>query len=195
MASYFLLYSSPESIRRYRVASIYMPLGLLALGAYGLWMAAPPHNDPSIVQGILAITALYLALHYTGQTWGMMASYAYLHGIRFSNRERVVLRGCLRVMVGWHMVWALRSSPAYVPAPLLPWAESCMQVLNIAALVSLAVGIFTLLALRRRLQSPLPASLVFVSLINIHHYFIDGCIWHIRNPEVRADLFAHIRSR
>jgi hypothetical protein len=34
--------------------------------------------------------------------------------------------------------------------------------------------------------------LVFVSLINIHHYFIDGCIWHISNPEVRASLFAHM---
>jgi hypothetical protein len=31
------------------------------------------------------------------------------------------------------------------------------------------------------------------SVINIHHYFIDGCIWHISNPVVRQDLFAHTR--
>jgi hypothetical protein len=34
---------------------------------------------------------------------------------------------------------------------------------------------------------------VAVALINIHHYFIDGCIWHIRNPVVSEELFAHVR--
>jgi hypothetical protein len=28
--------------------------------------------------------------------------------------------------------------------------------------------------------------------INIHHYFTDGVIWKISNPEVRKDLFAHV---
>ena len=28
--------------------------------------------------------------------------------------------------------------------------------------------------------------------INIHHYFVDGCIWKISNPAVRRDLFAHL---
>jgi hypothetical protein len=37
-------------------------------------------------------------------------------------------------------------------------------------------------------------TLVFLALINIHHYFIDGCIWHIRSPEVREDLFAHTKK-
>jgi hypothetical protein len=27
--------------------------------------------------------------------------------------------------------------------------------------------------------------------INIHHYFTDGVLWKISNPEVRAQLFAH----
>jgi hypothetical protein len=30
--------------------------------------------------------------------------------------------------------------------------------------------------------------------INIHHYFTDGVIWKISNPEVRKDLFAHVVS-
>jgi hypothetical protein len=29
--------------------------------------------------------------------------------------------------------------------------------------------------------------------INIHHYFTDGVIWKISNPEVRKELFAHVR--
>jgi hypothetical protein len=28
--------------------------------------------------------------------------------------------------------------------------------------------------------------------INIHHYFTDGVIWKISNPEVRKELFAHV---
>jgi len=29
--------------------------------------------------------------------------------------------------------------------------------------------------------------------INIHHYFTDGVIWKISNPEVRKELFAHVQ--
>jgi hypothetical protein len=32
---------------------------------------------------------------------------------------------------------------------------------------------------------------VIASVINIHHYFIDGCIWRISNPVVSKELFAH----
>jgi hypothetical protein len=32
----------------------------------------------------------------------------------------------------------------------------------------------------------------FVLLINIHHFFIDGAAWKLRNPEVRRELFAHV---
>lgn len=287
MASYSLLYSSGEYIRRYRTAAVVMPIGLLLVGALGLWCAAPPHGDATIIQGILVITALYLALHYTGQVWGMMASYAYIHGIRFSAGERTLLRGCLRTMALWQMTWALTTSPSYIPVALISYASPCMHILNCAAIVSLLLGAATLLHLRRRVRAPLPPTivlpfgslyvwyaflfvypqslfwvqifhsiqylsfpfrvemnrfsmqkvditsserwrhlftyscaltgaslfvfvgidkglnypaggyenyfLVLVALINIHHYFIDGCIWHISNPEVRADLFAHIR--
>ena len=30
--------------------------------------------------------------------------------------------------------------------------------------------------------------------VNIHHFFIDGAMWKLRNPEVRRELFRHIRS-
>ena len=30
--------------------------------------------------------------------------------------------------------------------------------------------------------------------VNIHHYTIDGVIWKLRNPAVRRDLFAHLKS-
>jgi hypothetical protein len=39
----------------------------------------------------------------------------------------------------------------------------------------------------------LPLSLSVISFINLHHYFIDGVIWKIRNPQVRRDLFRHLQ--
>ena len=36
---------------------------------------------------LIAVASAYLAWHYTGQVWGMMASYAYLEGARFEPIE------------------------------------------------------------------------------------------------------------
>jgi hypothetical protein len=35
-------------------------------------------------------------------------------------------------------------------------------------------------------------AILTASLISIHHYFIDGCIWKLSNPDVRKILFSHI---
>ena len=35
------------------------------------------------------------------------------------------------------------------------------------------------------------APILILMFINIHHYFTDGVLWKISNPEVRAQLFAH----
>ena len=37
------------------------------------------------------------------------------------------------------------------------------------------------------------APILLLMFINIHHYFTDGVIWKISNPEVRRDLFAHVK--
>ncbi len=44
-------------------------------------------------------------------------------------------------------------------------------------------------------ETPMPPYFVALvaAFVNIHHYFIDGAIWKIRNPEVRRDLFAHLK--
>jgi hypothetical protein len=36
------------------------------------------------------------------------------------------------------------------------------------------------------------APVLILMFINIHHYFTDGVIWKISNPEVRKELFAHV---
>lgn len=34
--------------------------------------------------------------------------------------------------------------------------------------------------------------ILLVTSINLHHFFVDGAIWKISNPEVRRDLFSHL---
>jgi hypothetical protein len=34
---------------------------------------------------------------------------------------------------------------------------------------------------------------LILMFVNIHHYFTDGVIWHISNPDVRRELFAHVK--
>src|SRR5207237_6665706 len=35
--------------------------------------------------------------------------------------------------------------------------------------------------------------ILILMFLNIHHYFTDGVIWKISNPEVRRELFAHVQ--
>ncbi|HWH52580.1 MAG TPA: hypothetical protein VN651_13615, partial [Gemmatimonadaceae bacterium] len=37
------------------------------------------------------------------------------------------------------------------------------------------------------------APILILMFINVHHYFTDGVIWKISNPEVRKELFAHVQ--
>jgi hypothetical protein len=36
------------------------------------------------------------------------------------------------------------------------------------------------------------AAILLGAMVNIHHYYIDGCVWKISTPEVRKDLFRHL---
>lgn len=35
----------------------------------------------------------------------------------------------------------------------------------------------------------------FVACVAIHHYFIDGAVWKLRNPKVRRELLSHLEAR
>lgn len=284
MASYRLLYSSRESVLSYPMASIVVPAFLCAYALFAIWAVGVGITMP--VEAMLMIMALYLALHYTGQAWGMMASYAFLGGIKFSPEERRQFRICLRVMAVWHMLWALiifGRPPAWLASEL----GHAMSVLNAMAIVSFLWGAMLFRRMSIRLGTKIPHTVIlpFLSLyvwyfflwifpqalfwvqlshslqylafpirvelnrsvdgtstlekesslhivqylialiftsfvvffgidklinypnggfeaawvvisagINIHHYFIDGCIWHISNPVVGKQLFAHLQK-
>lgn len=293
MASYRLVYRSRETILAHKWASLGVPLLLLAYLVAAIVMV-----DYTQVLGIglVTIASVYLAWHYTGQVWGMMASFAYLDGTSFDATERRLVRTSLRILLAWHLAWFLYTqlrdpsrvellyrlmSAATVVAfalgaigiarqarrtgrrpPLLsvtawlaifvwyavmardPKAIFWVQIAHSIQYLSFPVRVefnraaratregdvgaahpthagalrhmvlygVLLLAVSVVVSQVVPNSLMGVignifgeeparaapililMFINIHHYFTDGVLWKISNPEVRKDLFAHVHA-
>jgi hypothetical protein len=281
MASYRLVYRSRESILRHRWASMYVPAILLSYIVVAIWVA---QSSPVLVIVLVSVASGYLAWHYTGQVWGMMASYAYLAGVAFDKTERLLVRTSLRILLAWHVTWFLYTQlkdptavrPIYrvisagtivalvlglaglarmrrrtgklPPArALVAWAAifvwyammardpkaifwiqifhalqylafpvrvemntagrgrphaAVMRHVAIYALVLLAVSLLVSRVVPGAAMSVVgnifgeepgrAAPILILMFLNIHHYFTDGVIWKISNPEVRKELFAHV---
>lgn len=104
MSTYGLLYRSKETVTRYPVASIWMPLALavycVAATIAGAWTAVPAR--------LAAFAAgSYLAWHYTGQAWGMIATFTYLDKKSIPDDVRTNMRRSLRTLVAFHVGWFL----------------------------------------------------------------------------------------
>jgi hypothetical protein len=290
MASYRIVYRSREMILRHKWATIYIPAIMLVYTVLALWEA---QYSPVLVIVFVSVSSAYLAWHYTGQVWGMMASYAYLGGSSFDKSERRLVRTSLRILLVWQVTWFLYTQlrdpsvvrPFYYlisagtaaafivgviglakmrkrtgklpPArALVAWLALFVWYAMIArdpkaifwiqiahALQYLAfpirVEMNRMVAAERSEKSPgarggrfvlhmvlygvglLVVSLVVAQVvplsamgavgrmfgeepgkaapililmfINVHHYFTDGVIWKISNPEVRKELFAHVQ--
>ncbi|MBY0489910.1 MAG: hypothetical protein K2R93_08715 [Gemmatimonadaceae bacterium] len=290
LASYRLVYGSRAMVMKHKWASMGVPALLL------LWIiAAIVMTDwtQTLGIGLVTVASVYLAWHYTGQAWGMMASFAYLAGTGFDARERTLIRTSLRIMLTWHLAWFLYTQlrdPTRV--------EIVYQVASAATVIAFALGAWGLVRMRQRTGKNPPllaitawlaifvwyavmardpkalfwvqiahslqylvfpfrveynraagtttvvkeaptttgaravvhmaiyavlllvasvlvsqvvpnalmgvignvfgevpaqaAPILILMFINVHHYFTDGVLWKISNPEVRRDLFAHV---
>ena len=105
MASYRLVYRSRETILRHKWASIYVPADSRRLHRRSRSGRRSARRCWSII--LVSVSSAYLAWHYTGQVWGMMASYAYLGGAAFEKTERLLIRTGLRILLAWHVTWFL----------------------------------------------------------------------------------------
>jgi len=283
MASYRIVYRSREMILKHKWASIYIPALLLL---YSVIAVSSGESSRVLVIILISISSAYLAWHYTGQVWGMMASYAYLDGTRFEDSERFLIRTSLRILLAWHVTWFLYTQlrdptlvrPLYYlvsagtlvavslgaiglakvrrrtgklpPARALvawiaifvwyammardPKAIFWIQIAHALQYIAFPVRVeinktidggsrarfvlhmalygIGLLALSYIVAQVVPgramdvvadvfgeepgkaAPILILTFINIHHYFTDGVIWKISNPEVRKELFAHIQK-
>ena len=278
LASYRMLYQSRANAMRYPFASVWLPFGLLSY-----CMAAMLLNSsvPWLISAAVIVASLYLALHYTGQTWGMMASLAFIDTVRFSDRQKRLFRQSLNFLLLWQVVWGLSvlepkpkwladllSDLAFLP-PILMALAACTGLLGTAllarttplrrlrllvpyialyfwyALLSISflalpliqffhalqylvfpvrveinradsgkhagrqvteylfamllLGAVIFLLIPAYCENSAPELLggvnLLIAAINIHHFYIDGCMWKISQPLVRDELFAHLNQQ
>ncbi|MEP6834802.1 MAG: hypothetical protein ABJB74_15515 [Gemmatimonas sp.] len=162
MASYRLVYANRESIRAHKWASMYVPLILFVYIVIAIWQA---QYSQAMVIVLITVASVYLAWHYTGQVWGMMASFAFLDGEKFDVTERRLIRTSLRILLVWHLAWFLytqlrdpsRVYGVYVAA-------------SAATIVALILGIVGLVHLRRR-TGRMPPKLALVAWLAIFTWY------------------------
>jgi hypothetical protein len=152
MASYRLVYGSREMILRHKWASIYIPAILLAYIAVALWDAQLHPTQPVLAILLVAVASGYLAWHYTGQVWGMMASYAYLAGARFERVERILIRTGLRILLAWQVAWFLYTQ---LGNPEL--VRPLYMAISAGTVVAFVLGAIGILVMRRRIGRLPPA--------------------------------------
>lgn len=287
MGSYSLLYRPRENIKKYPFAAIYVPLALVLVVIASVatennasWSSISVNQDVAYLFWLTA--AFYLAWHYTGQAWGMIAAFSRLSGLELTSGERFVVRAGLRSLLVWHVVWGAQDLPEHWLGGLHAYVPVMLQLMNVVCGVAFTAGIavwartskrtgaapdarilaswlaiylwylvlyfmpeaypvvqlshalqylaFPLRVELNRAGAPgqtrplawsaryygllivaglivfyLPQavsnlaqqySLAFMiaSAVSIHHYFVDGCIWKIGNPDVRRSLLAHLST-
>src|SRR5207302_3661755 len=114
-----------------------------------LWEA---QESPVLVIILISVASAYLAWHYTGQVWGMMASYAYLDGISFDKRERFLIRTSLRILLAWHVSWFLYTQ-LKDPSRIKP----LYLLISAGTFVAFVLGVIGLVKMRRRTGKLPPA--------------------------------------
>ncbi|MGQ0701587.1 MAG: hypothetical protein ACT4PM_00470 [Gemmatimonadales bacterium] len=152
MASYRIVYRDRQMIMKHKWATIGIPLIMLV----GLVLAIVEVNQGSrfLITAFFAIGSGYLAWHYTGQAWGMLVSFAHLQGSRFDPVESWLIRGGLRILLAWHLVWFLRywsSRETYgAVAALAPLADVAYDVVTYGTVLAFLLGAVGLTRLKLR---------------------------------------------
>ncbi|MEP6763543.1 MAG: hypothetical protein ABJB66_04485 [Gemmatimonadaceae bacterium] len=162
MASYRLVYGSREMIRAHKWASIYVPLILI------LYMLAAIYESQSsraMVIVLITVASVYLAWHYTGQVWGMMASFAYLDGLSFDLTERRLVRTSLRILLVWHLAWFLYTQLRDPSGVVLIY-----RIASGATIIAFVLGLIGLERMRRR-TGRMPPRLAIVAWLAIFTWY------------------------
>src|SRR3954465_7229133 len=162
MASYRLVYRSRESILRHRWASMYVPAILVVYIVIALWQA---QQSSWMVVVLVSVSSAYLAWHYTGQVWGMMASYSYLEGASFEKRERFLIRTGLRILLAWHVTWFLYTQ---LRDPSL--VRALYFIISAGTAVAFILGVIGLAKARHR-TGKLPPARALVAWLSIFVWY------------------------
>ncbi len=167
MASYRLLYKPSSNIRKHPFATVYVPivLVLVIFAAVALGSGPAGNTNTLFIQQDIGyfmwlVAAFYLAWHYTGQSWGMIASFTHLAGIKLTEEERLILRSGLRILLVWHVVWGAQDLPQHWLGPVYPHLASLLNVVSAFAIAAFIISAMTFAGIKRRTgQSPTPQML------------------------------------
>ncbi|MDH3199249.1 MAG: hypothetical protein OEO21_13525 [Candidatus Krumholzibacteria bacterium] len=175
LVSYRLLYGAPQRRQDYQAVSLYVPLALLL---YALFALAVYDSSPAVLGAMVGTGTILLAWHYTGQAYGMMASFGFIEGLRFDAVERRLLRANLYTLLGWHVSWAVVAQrklfdPISGGSTLLSpdLASNLYRVATLLALASGLLGVVALVHLRRR-TGRLPTAPMLAPWIAIHLWYV-----------------------
>jgi hypothetical protein len=167
-ASYFLLYGGQP--RRHPWSAFYVPALLVAYSVFALTQA---NATSRWVDGLAIVAGVYLAWHYTGQAWGMMAVFSNLDGVPFAPRERFAIRAGLRLLLAFHVVWYCR----FVNNELLRETIGRAYPLAIGAYtLSIPLGLYGLLACAGRTDR-VPSLRTVLPWLAIHLWYLLMMRW------------------
>lgn len=169
MASYFLLYGSREATRRYPSVSLVAPLLLVAWATAGLLLF---DREPALLRLLYVLSAVLLAWHYTGQAFGMMASFSFVDGLFLEPLERKLVRVNLHALLGWHVIWALELEVRH--AGVNPEAAAFLaQALRLATPIAAATALLGALGLARlwRRTGRRPGLRVLLPWLAVHGWY------------------------
>ena len=120
MASYWLLYANRRNLRQHPLVAVVLPLVVFGFIAYSFSAAlvnpAGAVNSPPFVMQVLGpLAPLLLAWHYTGQSWGMTACFAFIAGLRMSVGERRLIRSGFHTLALFHVLlfWEAMNAAQY----------------------------------------------------------------------------------
>lgn len=151
MVSYKVLYVDHRDLKKHSMAMLYVPLVLVLAWCLAFYWVITGQvvkaNNYSYLVWVVA--AFYLAWHYVGQTWGLVSLGILQSGCPIHASELKVLRISLKVMVGWHVVWAMQQL-GDIPVLVDFKSSTAMTVANGLAVASLLVCLTVFVQIYKR---------------------------------------------
>lgn len=176
LGAYSLLYRSKNSIKQYPSATIYVPIVLVlvvaffVLASFDVVSFLP--DDQDIAYFLWLIAAFYLAWHYTGQAWGMIATYSKLSDLVLKKQEVRVIRFGLRTLLVWHVIWGAQDLPVdWFGGYLSQVIPTLMAVINIVAVLSFFASLLVWYGVTLR-AGKLPDSRILISWLSIYMWYL-----------------------
>ena len=200
MASYRILYADQKSIREHSFVSIFMPMSFLLLIAvvsgYAFFAGTTQFAESTWITGVklslFATMSVQLAWHYTGQSWGMTASYLFIGGLRMEQIERLLIRSGFYALMIFHVLRLfsreefLQTSFFFgesISAELVSWSNDFfLPLCRVVLLGTIAAGLIGFNRLSERVGQPVPKR----SWIP----WVATYSWYFMADFLGADLFA-----